>query len=74
MSARVEFTEGEWGPGTVEVVRKGLGKTEAEIAKEAGITEEKYKRYARGEIIDLLVDVKINQALKRLGGKHPKTK
>jgi transcriptional regulator with XRE-family HTH domain len=71
MSTKVEFTEEEWSAGTVQTVRKALGKTEAEIAEKAGISEETYKSYEAGKISDIKTHVKIHQALKGLGGKHP---
>jgi transcriptional regulator with XRE-family HTH domain len=47
-------------------MRKRLGRTEAEIAQEAGLSEQQYLKYERGEIDDLLLDIKIQQALARL--------
>jgi hypothetical protein len=44
---------------------------EAEIAAEAGISEAAYKRYEAHQDPDINTHVKIDQALKRLGGKHP---
>jgi DNA-binding XRE family transcriptional regulator len=60
------FKPQEWEPGDVKVMRKRLGRTEAEIAQEAGLSEQQYLKYERGEIDDLLLDIKIQQALARL--------
>jgi transcriptional regulator with XRE-family HTH domain len=67
----VVFTEEVWTPAIVRVVREKLGKTEAEIAAEAGMTEAAYKKYEAGQDLDIKTHVKIDQALKRLGDKHP---
>ncbi|WNV10160.1 helix-turn-helix transcriptional regulator [Tardiphaga sp. 709] len=66
-----QINEEEWSPATVKAVREKLGKTEAEMAEKAGLTLETYKNYEAGKIIDLDTDVKINQALRAFGGKHP---
>jgi transcriptional regulator with XRE-family HTH domain len=71
MSPKIEFTEEEWNPGTVRTAREKLGKTEAEMAAEAGITEAAYNRYEANNDPDIKMHVKIHQALMRLGGKHP---
>ncbi len=70
MSAKVVFTEEVLTPDTVRAVRKKLGKTEAEIAAEAGLNEAAYKTYEAHKDPDIETHVKIHQALRRLGGKH----
>jgi transcriptional regulator with XRE-family HTH domain len=71
---KVDVTEEIWTPDTVRTAREKLGKTEAEIGAEAGITEAAYKRYEAHPDRDIKTDAKIHQALRRLGGKHPKAK
>lgn len=71
MSLKVLVTEEVWTPGTVHTVREKLGKTETEVAAEAGITEAVYKKYEANKNKDIKTHVKIHQALQRLGGEHP---
>jgi transcriptional regulator with XRE-family HTH domain len=69
-----KINEQEWSPSLVRTVRQSIGKTEAEIAAKAGISEELYRDYEAGKIVDLKTDVAINQALRSFGGKHPSEK
>ena len=71
MSAGARITTEEWSSGTVQTVRKSLGKSEAEIAAKAGIDVQTYRDFEAGKINDGATGFKIIEALRTLGGKYP---
>ena len=74
MTHEGRFSEQEWSPALVQSIRISLGKSELEMAEKAGISEQTYREYEAGKVRDLKIDVKINQALRSFGGKHPSEK